>query len=174
MKLDQKYFIPFMVIVAMFTMMFIIFTSFNFKEQQQERFTEHTLGYDSLLIKAHPFILKDDSLRLADLNGNETLLVFWASWSSKSSKLLSEIEVVSQQIQGFQVVAALVKDVTNSAEEAILEHDFLYIDGTILYNELRAPGIPSYVLLDKNGELIFTHVGYQEGVVTELIKSKLN
>ena len=164
MKLDQKYFIPFMAIVAVFTMIFIVLTSFNFKHQQQVRFKEHTLGYDSLLTKAHPFIIKDDSLKLGDLSGNPILLVFWSSWSDKSAKLLDEIELISD----LKVVAALVKDATDSAEEAILKHDYLYIDGTILFNTVRAPGIPSYLLLDENGALISTHVGYQKGVVNEL------
>lgn len=170
MKLDQKYFIPFMVTVAIFTMVFIVFTSFNFKQQQQERFTEFTLAYDSLLTKNHPFINQNDSLKLGDLSGKQILLVFWSSWSDKSAKLLDEIESISQNNTELIVVAALVKDATDSAEEAILEHDYLYIDGTILFNAIRVPGIPSYLLLDGNGELISTHVGYQKGAINELFK----
>lgn len=168
MKLDQKYFIPFMVTVALFTMLFIVFTSFNFKQQQQERFTEFTLAYDSLLTKNHPFINQNDSLRLGDLSGSQILLVFWSSWSDKSANLLNEIDILSQNRPNLEVVAALVKDATDSAEEALLEHDFLYIDGTILFNEIRVPGIPSYVLLDENGNLISTHVGYKEEAIKEL------
>lgn len=170
MKLDQKYFVPFMVVVAITTMLFIVFTSFNFKEQQQVRFTEHTLAYDSLLIRNHPFILKEDSLNLGELSGDKTLLVFWATWSEKSKDLFAEIEEISSVNTDLNIVAALVKDVTDNAEEAILEHDFNYIDGTVLFNKLRAPGIPSYVILDENGTLISTHVGYQKGAIFEVFK----
>ncbi|MEQ9310222.1 MAG: hypothetical protein RLN90_12275 [Balneolaceae bacterium] len=168
MKLDQKYFIPFMVIVAIFTMIFIVLTSFNFKQQQQERFTEFTLGYDSLLTKKHPFIHQEDSIRLGDLSGSPVLLVFWSTWSEKSAALFDEIHVISKDIPDLKIVAALVKDVTESIEETNLSQDFIYIDGTILFNELRVPGIPSYVLLDEKGNLISTHVGYKEGAVNEL------
>ncbi|GAB5409314.1 MAG: hypothetical protein BalsKO_16790 [Balneolaceae bacterium] len=168
MKLDQKYFIPFMVIVALFTMVFIVLTSFNFQQQQQERFTEFTLGYDSLLTKNHPYINKPDSVRLGDLSGSPVLLVFWSTWSEKSRDLFEEIDLLSKDIPNLKVVAALVKDVTDSAEEATLKYDFLYIDGTILFNEIRAPGIPSYVLLDEQGVLLSTNVGYKEGAVKEL------
>ncbi len=170
MKLDQKYFIPFMVIVAVFTMLFIVLTSFNFKQQQKERFTEYTLEYDSLLTKNHPYIGKEDSLRLGDLAGNPVLLVFWSSWSEKSANLLNEIEFITQNDPTLKVVAALVKDVTDSAEEAIIQHDFIYIDGTILFNKIRVPGIPSYLLLDENGNLVSTHVGYKEGAIKDFFQ----
>ena len=169
MKLDQKYFIPFMVIVAIFTMIFMVISSFNFKDRQKKQFTSYTLEYDSLLTKAHPYLGKRDSLKLGELSKKNTVLVFWSSWSEKSDQLLEEIDDVSRYDESFNVVAALVKDATDSAEEAFLKHDFIYIDGTILFNELRVPGIPSYILLDINGNLVSTHVGYKEGEFSEII-----
>lgn len=169
MKLDQKYFIPFMVIVAIFTMIFMVISSFNFKERQKEQFTSYTLKYDSLLTKSHPYLEKQDSLKLGDLTEKNTILVFWSSWSEKSTQLLVEMDEVSKFDKSFNVVAALVKDATDSAEEAFLKHDFIYIDGTILFNELRVPGIPSYLVLDKNGNLLSTHVGFQKSEFSEVI-----
>lgn len=168
MKLDQKYFIPFMLVVAIATMFVIVYSSFSFQQQQRERFTEFTLGYDSLLTKNHPYINQPDSVRLEDFSGSPILLVFWATWSEKSANLLDEIDLLSKDIPDLKIVAALVKDVTEGAEEATLNHDFIYIDGTILFNEIRVPGIPSYVLLDERGTLISTHIGYKEGAVKEL------
>ncbi|MBO6523959.1 MAG: hypothetical protein JJ971_09045 [Balneolaceae bacterium] len=169
MRLDQKYFVPFILVCAAFTMLFIVISSFNFTERRQERFTDYTRQYNELLTKNHPYINKSDSLRLGDLKGNQVLVLFWASWSDKSAEIMKVLDEVKSQQENFKVVAALVKDATESIDEETLTHDFEYIDGTILFNELRAPGIPSFILLDESGELKFTHVGYKEGKVSELL-----
>ncbi len=169
MRLDQKYFVPFILVCAAFTLLFIVISSFNFTERRQERFTEYTMQYDALLTKTHPYIDKSDSLRLGDIKGKEILVLFWASWSEKSAEIMNVLDVVKAQRDDLTIVAALVKDAKESIEEGTLNFDFEYIDGTILFNELRAPGIPSFILLDENGELKFTHVGYKEGEVSELL-----
>lgn len=169
MKLDQKYFVPFILVCAAFTMLFIVISSFNFTERRQERFTEYTQQYNELLTKSHPFITKNDSLMLGELTGNQTIVLFWASWSEKSAEIMHELDQVKLQRQDLNIIAALVKDATESIIDSTLTHNFEYIDGTILFNELRAPGIPSFILLDKNGELISTHVGYKEGEVKALL-----
>lgn len=157
-----------MLMCALFTMIFIVYSSFSFKESQKERFTEYTLSYDSLLITPHPFVVKSDSLRLGDLKGSKTLVLFWASWSEKSSQIMTELDVVSERFPELNIIAALVKDVTDSAEEVLLDHDFEYIDGTILFNRIRVPGIPSYFLLDEEGNLVSTNVGFKEGEIKEV------
>lgn len=169
MRLDQKYFVPFILVCAAFTMLFIVISSFNFTERRQERFTDYTQQYSELLTKNHPYINKSDSLRLGDLKGKQTLVLFWASWSEKSAEIMNELDVVKSQREDLNIVAALVKDATESIKEETLVHDFEYIDGTILFNELRAPGIPSFILLDETGQLKFTHVGYKEGEVSDLL-----
>lgn len=171
MKLDQKYFVPFILVCAAFTMLFIVISSFNFTERRQERFTEYTEQYGELLTKSHPFINKTDSLKLEELKGTQTLVLFWSSWSEKSTEIMQELEEVKSQRDNLSVVAALVKDATESLVDSAFGYNFKYIDGTILFNELRAPGIPSYILLDENGELISTHVGYKEGQVKTLLLS---
>lgn len=171
MKLDQKYFVPFILVCAAFTMLFIVISSFNFTERRQDRFTEYTEQYGELLTKSHPFINKTDSLKLEDLKGTQTLVLFWSSWSEKSVGIMQELEEVKSQRDNFNVVAALVKDATENLIDSTLRYNFEYIDGTILFNELRAPGIPSYILLDENGDLISTHVGYKEGQVKTLLLS---
>ncbi len=169
MKLDQKYFVPFILVCAAFTMLFIVISSFNFTEQRQERFTEYTMGYEELLTKSHPYINKSDSLKLGDLQGSQTVVLFWASWSEKSAEIMNEFNEVLALRPDLNIVAALVKDATESIVDSTLSYDFIYIDGTILFNELRAPGIPSFILLDENGALISTHVGFKEGEVSNLL-----
>ena len=49
MRLDQKYFVPFILTGAVITMVFIVISSFNFKEKQQQIFEDNTAEYASLL-----------------------------------------------------------------------------------------------------------------------------
>lgn len=168
MKLDQKYFVPFMAIVGMVTLVIIIYSSFSFKERQKEDFIAYTLAYDSLLTLPHPYISsQSDSLKIEVFTGKKRMIVFWASWSEKSELMMNEISEVSRLNPDFKVIAALVNDVTDNVEGGLPHYNFEYIDGTILFNKIRVPGIPSYILLDEDGNLVSNHVGYQEGSTKE-------
>ena len=173
MRLEQKYFVPFILAGAVITVIFIVISSFNFTDQRKERFTEYAQGYTALLTKSHPLITQQDSLRLGDLSGSKVLVVFWASWSDKSTKLMDELAEVSSSDNELSVVAALVKDATSSAEEILPNYDFRVIDGTLLFNELRTPGIPSYFFLNENGMLLSTHVGFKKGEIAKHIDELL-
>lgn len=170
MKLDQKYFAPFIGIGAIITMLFIVYASFNFKSEQEQNFRSNTTYYSELLTEAHPYINHSDSLRLAELTGKRVIVLFWSSWSERSAEIMSEFDIFVRN-EKYEVVGAVVKDATETAEILIPNHDFIYIDGTKLFNELKVPGIPSYFVLDERGDFVDSFVGYQQGAaqqVTEL------
>jgi hypothetical protein len=162
MKLDQKYFAPFIGIGAVITMIFIVYTSFNFKAEQEENFRTNTQEFETLLTDPHPYLSLGDSLRLAELSGKRVIVLFWSSWSERSAEIMNEFDIFSANDQ-YEVVGAVVKDAAESAELLIPNHDFLYIDGTKLFNDLKVPGIPSYFVLDERGDFIESFVGYREG-----------
>ena len=165
MKLDQKHFAPFMAIGAIITIIFIVYASFNFKNEQEENFRTNTLNYETLLTDPHPFLNNGDSLRLAELSGKRVIVLFWSSWSERSAEIMNEFDIFSSN-DVYEVVAAAVKDATETAEVLIPNHDFLYIDGIKLFNDLKVPGIPSYFVLDTRGNFIESFVGYREGAAT--------
>ncbi len=170
MKLKQKYFAPFIGIGAIITMIFIVYASFNFKTEQEENFRTNTSDYENLLTDPHPYIQHSDSLRFAELAGARVIVLFWSSWSERSAEIMNEFDIFAAN-EGYQVVGAVVKDAAETAEILIPNHDFIYIDGTKLYNDLKVPGIPSYFVLDERGEFVESFVGYREGAaqkITEL------
>ncbi len=171
MKLDQKYFVPFIGIGAIITMVFIVFASFNFKDEQEANFRDNTQSYQQLGTINHPIVggSESDSLRLNDLQGNRVIVLFWSSWSDKSAEIMMELDSL-QRSDKYAVVAALVKDATEEAITVLPNHDFLYIDGTLLFNELKVPGIPSYFLLNENGDFVQSHVGYNKGAADLIIR----
>lgn len=173
MRLDNKYFPAFMAVVAVFTVIAIVVSSLQYKTTQKERFVESINESDSLLIRPLLLINEDDSVTINQFKGNNVVIVFWSSWSEKSDFLLQEIYTLADQTDSLEVIAALVLDATESIENAKFLESFIHVDGASLYNELKVPGIPSYVLLDKNGKLKYAHVGYQENAGYSLLRTKI-
>ena len=167
MKLDQKYFVPFMLVGAIITMIFIVYASFNFKAKQEANFRNNVSEFETLMTDMHPVLASEDSLNFNELAGKKVVLVFWASWSEKSAQILEELDQVAER-DDVQIVGATVKDATETAEEVLPAHDFIFIDAAKLFNDLKVPGIPSYILFDEEGNPIDVTIGYKEGVADRI------
>lgn len=174
MKLDNKYFPAFMAVVAVLTVIVIVISSLRHKETQRERFVKSVQESDSLLTKSYVQINNSDSVTIREFTGNDIVIVFWASWSEKSDMLLQEISDLANETDSLTVISALVLDATDDIANTKFIEGFVHIDGASLFNALKVPGIPSYVLLDKQGNLKYAHVGYQENAGYELLRQKLN
>lgn len=161
-----------MLVVAGITMIWIVFSSFNFQNKQQRVFEENSRSSDSLRIMPLRVINSDSTITLSEWEGEEQLVVFWASWSDKSEALMDEITVFSESYSdsALQVVAALVMDVTESEPDPGEYPGFVYVDGTRLYNNLQVPGIPSYIYF-RQGEVVHAHMGYQIGAGLDTLKA---
>jgi thioredoxin-related protein len=173
MKLDNKFFPAFMIVVAVLTVVAIVYSSFQHRVAQKERFEEAVQGSDSLQTRPLLVVNTQDTVSLDQFKGEDVVLVFWASWSDKSDLLLQEIFALQDQTNSLTVVAALVLDATESIENAQFIDGFIHVDGASLYNELKVPGIPSYVLFDKEGTFKYAHVGYQEGAGFSVLSQQL-
>lgn len=163
-----------MAVVAVLTAVVIVISSLRHKETQRNRFTESVNESDSLLTKSYLKVNESDSVTIGDLVGEDIVIVFWASWSEKSDQLLQEIYTLSNEKDSLQVISALVLDATDDIANTKFLEGFVHIDGASLFNDLKVPGIPSYILLDKKGDLKYTHVGYQENAGYELLRQKIN
>lgn len=174
MRLKQEQFVPFMISIGVITMLVIIYSSFHFKNKQQERFKTNLIESDSLTTKYMRIIGKADSIRISDLKGKRSVVVFWASWSEKSELMLVEIEKAQFESDSLQVVAALVKDAEESLPEEKTYPTFIYTDGTEIFNDLKVPGYPSYIVFNERSEVINSQVGYSKGVGYDSLKVYLN
>ena len=54
--------------------------------------------------------------------------------------------------ENYKVVGAVVKDANETAELIMPNHDFIFIDGTKMYNDLKVPEY-RYFVLDEEGVL---------------------
>ncbi|WP_421774444.1 TlpA family protein disulfide reductase [Gracilimonas sp.] len=174
MRLEQKQFVPFMIAVAVITMLVIVFSSFNFERKQRTRFNENIATSDSLKTMPLRILNSSDSTSVAGQKGNSTLLVFWASWSEKSTTMLDEIQKYTLENDTLIVLAGLVKDAEESLPEVPEYPGFTYLDGTHLFNHLKVPGFPSYILFDEESNIVTSQIGYEKGVGYDSLKVYLD
>lgn len=173
MRLKQKQFIPFMVTMGLISMVVIVISSFRFQNKQAEEFRENVAASDTLKTFSMRFINDTDSTSVSDYLGENTLLVFWASWSDKSNAMMQEIQNYTLQNDSLVVLAALVKDAEESLPERPAYPEFIYLDGTNLFNYLKVPGYPSYILFDEKGGVLNSHIGYEKGAGYDSLKVHL-
>ncbi len=166
MRLDPKYFNLFVGICAVIGVFVILYWTISHFQGQQESFRENLSHFELseqklALIWSGEMDIAGDSLRIGSLEGSPVLIDFWATWSGRSQnnhRLLSEMKY---RYPSLTVVAASVRDDRALAEGYIGEHDydFIFVDGTDLYNALMVPGIPSQILIGPSGSVVDMQVG---------------
>lgn len=162
-----------MIVVAVITLVIIVLTSFNFNHKQQRKFQENVAEADFLFYLPLHIIETGDSTSVESQSGKNIVLVFWASWSEKSQLMLNEIQALQSETQELSVIAGLVKDAEESLPSEKTYPAFTYVDGTKIFNDLKVPGFPSYILFNSAGEVLYAHVGYQKGAGYDTLKTYL-
>lgn len=173
MRLKQKQFVPFIIAIAVISMIFIAYSSFRFQDKQRRIFHEKLVESDSLLIMPLRAFLEGDSVSIAQQKGKNTVMIFWASWSDKSNAMMKEIQKVQHEQDSLVVIAGMIKDAEESLPTQKEYPDFIYVDGSHLYNYLMVPGFPSYIVIDKKGKVLGSKIGYEEGVGYDSLKAYL-
>ena len=124
----------------------------------------------------------DMSLRLKDLHGKVIYLDFWASWCIPCRESFPWMNKMENKYgdKGFKVIAINL-DENKSLADAFLArypaHFVVGFDATGKSAEIfKVRGMPSSYLIDRQGNIIFSHVGFRQKEVRKLesaIKSAL-
>ena len=176
MRLDPKYFNVFMLGIAIISALAIFYATISYQGDQLSSFKSYVSESDSLVTSYMRVIASDDSIRISDFAGRPIALQFWSSWSQKSLHMQYEMKN-RDGLDSLLIIAASVKDVLTDVERHMEEHNdsnIVFVDGTKIYNELKAPGIPSYILFNASGEPVNANVGYKEGSIQDSLKYYLN
>lgn len=171
-KLEQKYFIPFIATIAVVVLGLIIYVTFSYRAQRVDYFKEEIAERDSLAYVALPRFTDstEDSVMIADFAGSYVILNFWASWSELAERMHTRLDEVRLE-DGNQlvIVAAAVKDGDSKIEAYIKDHpfEFVYVEGTELYNDLKIPGVPSNIIFNPQGKVADLQIGYDDSLKLE-------
>lgn len=160
MRIDPKYFNRFMIIVALLSLLIIAYSTFRYFQVQVDEFEQNISGLhaDSLRFASY---VNPDTLKLGELENGKMVIHFWATWSDKSDEVNRLLHDYHEGHDSLTVILAAVRDSQQEVESYISIHDypFFYVDGTGLFQEIKAPGIPTQLFFDENGVLQGYHVG---------------
>lgn len=125
--------------------------------------------------------LKGEAVNAATLgtDGKPVIVSFFATWCKPCLRELGAIEQVYDDWQdetGVELVAISI-DKAQDADKVrslVASHDWPYtvlLDSNMeLARSLGIQNVPFVVLLDGNGNVVYTHSGYQDGAESELFE----
>jgi hypothetical protein len=167
MALKQEQFVPFMIAVAIAFALWIVYTSFSYRSDTNAKFEQEIAQNDSLVVWNFPLInsTQDGTISIDSLvkkNQKPAVLIFASSWSPKAIEVLNYIE--EQYLDDLLVIVAVVKDTKKAAAELKTQfsEQFYFVDGMAVYNEMRAPGLPTSIIYDRKLAFKGVFVGNKE------------
>lgn len=163
MRIQQKYFIPFILIIAAFCLAAIVFFNVRSFSGQHERLAEQ-IG-DGHLLYGHGFgdYFSDDRIAPLNFEGQNVLVLFWATWSARSIRARDALlDIVAENQSDTVIILAAVKDdMQYLAEHRDIAADLVYIvNGTEFYQENRIPGLPSLIGFGADGSVYGIRHGF--------------
>lgn len=177
MKLDQKYFVPFLAIVAVLTALLITFFTISSQKGQRQVFRNYILQQDSLKLEKMPVLYESDSLSVSDFNDKFVILDFWATWSNFSEDAHIQIsELVKQHPDNLEVIAAVVEDRQEKIDAYIERHNFPFhfVNGTIVFNKYDIPGMPTEIIYSPGGKIIDVYFGYSDSTQYDSLRTLIS
>jgi peroxiredoxin len=111
-----------------------------------------------------------DTVRLADLKGRVVLVDFWASWCAPCKTSFPALDALFREYRerGVEVLAVNVDEQRHNADAFLAERPYAL---TVLFDPSGASaeafgveGMPSSFIVDREGAIRFTHMGYSGSV----------
>jgi peroxiredoxin len=114
-------------------------------------------------------------LSLADLKGQVVLINFWASWCGPCRQEMPILNQLfkSYQPAGFTLIGVNVEPSATDANRFLkgtpVSFPILYDPHSQVSQLYQVTGMPSTVILDRNGTIRYVHHGYQPGDENEYL-----
>ncbi len=171
MRLDPKYFNLFIAVCAVITLVAIVFGTMSY-HSNQEKILRDNIAETDLEQIVFQYIIENDSLSLPELKGGPVLIDFWATWSGKAQNTHRFLGDLQQHHPDLIILAAAVRDDEQLVRDYIDSHNFnfTYVIGTEIYHKLQVPGVPSQILIDREGRFFDFQIGENREELERKIK----
>jgi thiol-disulfide isomerase/thioredoxin len=112
-------------------------------------------------------------IRLSELKGRVALVDFWASWCIPCRTSFPAIDGLQKELRdkGFTVIAVNVDEDRRNAEQFLSTRPHTM---TVAFDPrgkaaeaFKLKGMPSSILVDRHGNIRFTHMGYTEKTLAQ-------
>lgn len=110
------------------------------------------------------------TVRLADYKGRVVLVDFWASWCPPCKTSFPALDAIYREFQeqGLEVLAVNVDERRHDADTFLGAHPHgltvLFDPKGVAPEAFGVKGMPSSFLIDRAGDIRFTHMGYSGNV----------
>ncbi len=116
------------------------------------------------------------TVTLADLNGQVVVIDFWATWCGPCRMAMPEIDEFTEAYADKDVIVISLnvwENVPEKAKKFMTDNEYdmhlMWADGDVKPTDLfEVTGIPTLVVIDKDGVIRFKEVGYEEGLAEKL------
>ncbi len=121
---------------------------------------------------APDFTLKSrsgENIKLSELRGQVVMLNFWASWCGPCRQEMPLLEQIYRRYQplGFTLLGINVDEDPQAAEALLKEipvsFPVLFDSRNQVSEEYGLVAMPSTLMVDRDGQMRFVHLGYQPG-----------
>jgi Tfp pilus assembly protein PilF/thiol-disulfide isomerase/thioredoxin len=141
---------------------------------EQARWVEETsrrMILEKRSVRPAPDFLLDDvkggRVRLSDQQGNVVLLCFWGSWSASSRRLVEALDELAGQYGRSILFLTVAMDRDRAAVRRFIQRERVVLpvllnDGT--EETYRLGGVPALFLIDREGRIQFSHMGYRKDI----------
>jgi len=160
MRLDPKYFNHFLGGCAVVSVFVIFIFTVLYVSGQQETLREEIERADLDEWKLYHYTT-GDSLSPGQFRGSPAIIHFWATWSDMSMTINEELHERQQESADLVIIAAAARDGEVQVMDYInsVPYDFIFVNGTALYQGLMVPGLPSQLFVSREGEIVDHLVG---------------
>jgi thiol-disulfide isomerase/thioredoxin len=164
MRLDPKYFNIFIIVCAAVTIAVIFYGTMSYHSKQEDILRENINNTEFTDLTFIP-VSGSDTLRISGYLGEPVLIDFWATWSGKSQGMHQTIHQIQQNYPELNVIAASVRDDEQMVIEytEMQDYDFIFVSGTEFYHQLQVPGVPTQIMIDREGNFFDFQVGDNKG-----------
>jgi peroxiredoxin len=113
---------------------------------------------------------KGDNLKLSELRGKVVLINFWASWCGPCRQEMPVLDELYQHYHSldFTVLGVNVEQTSDDAKSLLkdvsVSFPILFDSDNKVSKMYDVKGMPSTVLVDRDGNVRYMHMGYQPGV----------